>query len=114
MQEAFCGGKLRVVVATVAFGMGLDARNVRAVVHASLPRSPEEYVQHVRRFWPPSMARLPSCSCLGFGCRHDALPRCKDNQHGNAIHLRYLPRACGCGHAWPQRESIAAGVAGAA
>ena len=47
VQEAFCGGKLRVVVATVAFGMGLDARGVRAVVHASLPRSPEEYVQHV-------------------------------------------------------------------
>ncbi len=48
MQEAFCSGKLRVVVATVAFGMGLDARSVRAVVHAAMPRSPEEYVQHVR------------------------------------------------------------------
>ena len=55
MQEAFCGGKLRVVVATVAFGMGLDARGVRAVVHASMPRSPEEYVQHVS---PP---KLLSC-----------------------------------------------------
>ena len=38
---------MRVVVATVAFGMGVDARGVRGVVHMSLPRSLEEYVQQV-------------------------------------------------------------------
>jgi hypothetical protein len=35
------------MVATVAFGMGLDAAGVRAVVHMTLPRSLEEYVQQV-------------------------------------------------------------------
>ena len=34
-------------MATVAFGMGLDAAGVRGVVHMSLPRSLEEYVQQV-------------------------------------------------------------------
>lgn len=63
MQEAFCGGKLRVVVATVAFGMGLDARGVRAVVHASLPRSPEEYVQHVSPALECSPAEAATANC---------------------------------------------------
>ena len=47
-QEAFCAGKMRVVVATVAFGMGLDSPHVRGVVHVTLPRSLPEYVQQVR------------------------------------------------------------------
>eukprot|EP00891_Asterochloris_glomerata_P005100 jgi/Astpho2/5100/fgenesh1_pm.00073_%23_4_t len=46
---AFCAGRMRVVVATVAFGMGVDAQGVRGVVHMSLPRSLEEYVQQVGR-----------------------------------------------------------------
>ena len=46
-QEAFCQGKVRIVVATVAFGMGLDSPHVRGVVHLCLPRSLPEYVQQV-------------------------------------------------------------------
>ena len=34
-------------MATVAFGMGVDAQGVRGVVHMTLPRSLEEYVQQV-------------------------------------------------------------------
>ncbi len=48
MQAAFLAGRVRVVVATVAFGMGIDAPHVRAVVHVNMPRSFEEYVQQVR------------------------------------------------------------------
>ncbi len=47
MQGLFSKGQLRVVVATVAFGMGIDASFVRAVVHMSMPQSLEEYVQQV-------------------------------------------------------------------
>ena len=47
MQGMFSKGQLRVVVATVAFGMGIDASFVRAVVHMSMPQSLEEYVQQV-------------------------------------------------------------------
>nr|CAB3487445.1 unnamed protein product [Digitaria exilis] len=49
VQELFCSTKIRVVVATVAFGMGLDKSDVEGVIHYSLPESLEEYVQETGR-----------------------------------------------------------------
>ncbi|XP_028071111.1 ATP-dependent DNA helicase Q-like 5 isoform X1 [Camellia sinensis] len=49
IQESFCSNKIRVVVATVAFGMGLDKSDVGAVIHYTLPESLEEYVQEIGR-----------------------------------------------------------------
>ncbi|XP_052604115.1 ATP-dependent DNA helicase Q4 isoform X4 [Peromyscus californicus insignis] len=49
VQQAFMQGHLRVVVATVAFGMGLDRPDVRAVLHLGLPPSFESYVQAIGR-----------------------------------------------------------------
>ncbi|XP_072458865.1 ATP-dependent DNA helicase Q4 [Notamacropus eugenii] len=49
VQRAFMQGRLRVVVATVAFGMGLDRPDVRAVLHHGLPGSIESYVQEIGR-----------------------------------------------------------------
>ncbi|KAJ8569693.1 hypothetical protein K7X08_006270 [Anisodus acutangulus] len=48
-QELFCANKIRVVVATVAFGMGLNKKDIEAVLHYSLPESLEEYVQEIGR-----------------------------------------------------------------
>jgi ATP-dependent DNA helicase Q4 len=48
-QAQFFAGSVRVVVATVAFGMGLDKADVRAVINYSLPRSPEAYIQQAGR-----------------------------------------------------------------
>ncbi|CAB4294759.1 unnamed protein product [Prunus armeniaca] len=49
VQELFFTDKIRVVVATVAFGMGLDKRDIGAVIHYTLPESLEEYVQEIGR-----------------------------------------------------------------
>jgi len=48
-QEAFVNEKVQVVVATVAFGMGIDRSNVRYVIHASIPKSMEHYQQETGR-----------------------------------------------------------------
>ncbi|MFO0837752.1 MAG: DNA helicase RecQ [Phycisphaerae bacterium] len=48
-QEAFAEEKLDVVVATVAFGMGIDRSDVRCVIHADVPKSVEHYQQETGR-----------------------------------------------------------------
>ncbi|KAB0796873.1 hypothetical protein PPYR_10934 [Photinus pyralis] len=49
IQKAFMSGELRIVVATVAFGMGINKSDIRAVIHYNMPMSFESYVQEVGR-----------------------------------------------------------------
>jgi ATP-dependent DNA helicase RecQ len=48
-QDAFISERVDVIVATVAFGMGIDRSNVRFVIHAGAPRSLEHYQQESGR-----------------------------------------------------------------
>ena len=49
IQNKFMDGKLACIVATIAFGMGIDKKNIRRIIHYDLPKSIENYSQEIGR-----------------------------------------------------------------
>lgn len=70
VQDAFMRGETDVIVATIAFGMGIDKADIRSVIHFNLPKTLENYQQEIGRAGRDGKPAL----CELFACADDAVP----------------------------------------
>ncbi len=113
VQEAFQRDDLQIVVATVAFGMGIDKPNVRFVVHYDLPRNVESYYQETGRAGRDGLAAE---ALLLFGYGDVAIARVLieggGNQEQNRIELHKLNAMIGFAEAQTCRRRVLLGYFG--
>ena len=113
VQEAFQCDDLQVVVATVAFGMGIDKPNVRFVVHYDLPKNIESYYQETGR---AGRDGLPAEALLLFGYGDIAIARGLiengGNPEQNRIELHKLNSMVGFAEALICRRRVLLGYFG--
>jgi ATP-dependent DNA helicase RecQ len=102
VQEAFLRDDIRVVVATVAFGMGIDKSNVRFVVHYDMPKSIESYYQETGR---AGRDGLPAEALLLFGYGDIAISRGLIESGGNAEQNRIELHKLNCMAAFAEAQT---------
>jgi ATP-dependent DNA helicase RecQ len=83
--EAFVKDEIEIVVATIAFGMGIDKSNIRFVVHMSLPKTIENFYQEIGR---AGRDGEPSQTLLLYGAADTVKQRLYINDNPNTSELQ--------------------------
>jgi len=113
VQDMFLRDNIQIVVATVAFGMGIDKPNVRFVVHYDLPKNIESYYQETGR---SGRDGLPAEALMLFGYGDIAISRGLIEKGGNQdqkrIELHKLQAMVGFGEAQTCRRRVLLGYFG--
>ncbi|ABA89619.1 ATP-dependent DNA helicase RecQ [Syntrophotalea carbinolica DSM 2380] len=113
VQDEFLRDELQIVVATVAFGMGIDKSNVRFVVHYDLPKNIEGYYQETGRAGRDGLA-AEALLLFGYGdialCR--GLIEKGHNEEQNRIELHKLNAMASFAEALTCRRQVLLGYFG--
>lgn len=113
VQEDFLRDDVRIIVATVAFGMGIDKSNIRYVVHYDIPKNIESYYQETGRAGRDGLAAE---AVLLFGYGDIALARSlienSDNAEQKRIELHKLNTMVGFAEALSCRRQVLLGYFG--
>jgi ATP-dependent DNA helicase RecQ len=67
IQDRFMASDDQIIVATIAFGMGIDKANIRTILHYNLPKGPENYAQEIGRAGRDGL----TSRCELFACAED-------------------------------------------
>ena len=99
VQNRFMAGDTGVVVATIAFGMGIDKENIRKVIHYDLPKSMEGYSQEIGRAGRDGAPAL--CSVLA---NRNSIPVLENFIYGDTPHKEGISRVLAAIKASPTRR----------